>query len=84
MELVVVCWLIFGVIAAYIGNKKGEGCAAFILGVLLGPFGILFAIMSKGDRKTCPWCMEKIHKDAMVCPRCQKDLTGPPPTSPFK
>jgi len=67
-------WLICGVIAAAIASKKGEGCAGFILGLLLGPFGILFAILSSGNRKPCPFCKEMIHKDATVCPRCQKEM----------
>jgi len=67
---VVVC----GLIAAAIGQRKGEGCGAFIVGVFLGPLGILAALFSKGNRKTCPFCKELIHKDAVVCPRCQRDL----------
>jgi len=32
-----VVWILCGVIAAIIGAKKGEGCLAFIAGILLGP-----------------------------------------------
>ena len=71
----VLIWLLCGVAAAMIGNQKGEGCGAFIIGVLFGPFGILFAILSKGNRKVCPFCKERIHKDAIACPKCQRDLT---------
>jgi hypothetical protein len=75
MEFVlIVGWLACGLIAASIGQRKGEGCGAFIVGVLLGPLGILLALVSKGNRKTCPFCKELIHKDAVVCPRCQRDL----------
>jgi uncharacterized membrane protein YvbJ len=28
----------------------------------------------KGDRTTCPFCKELIHKDAMRCAHCQKEL----------
>jgi len=73
--LFVVIWLLCGVAAAMIGSQKGEGCLAFIIGFLLGPFGILFALLSSGNRKTCPFCKEKIHKDAVVCPRCQRELS---------
>lgn len=67
-------WLICGIIAAAIGGGKGEGCAAFIFGILLGPFGILIALASSGDRTTCPFCAEKIKKKAKVCPHCQRDI----------
>lgn len=68
-----VLWLLCGFIAMAIGSRKGEGCGAFILGVLLGPFGILFAIMSSGNRKPCPFCREPINKAATVCPHCQRE-----------
>jgi ribosomal protein L37AE/L43A len=48
----------------------------FIVGVLLGPFGILIALFSQGNRKTCPHCRELIHKDATVCSHCQRDLVA--------
>lgn len=64
-----------------IGAKKGEGGEGFIVGVLLGPFGILFALFSKGDRKTCPHCRELIHRAATVCSHCQRDVGGVPPHS---
>jgi hypothetical protein len=70
----VLIWLLCGVVAAMIGNKKGEGCGAFVVGALFGPFGILFALLSSGNRKTCPFCKEQIHKDAVVCPRCQREI----------
>ena len=73
MEIIVAIWLICGIIAAIIGQKKGEGCAAFILGVLLGPIGILATVASKGNRKECPNCKEMINKKATVCPHCQRD-----------
>lgn len=69
-----ILWLLCGVIAAVIGAKKGEGYLAFIVGLLLGPFGILAAIASKGRRKQCPFCKEYIHRDAIVCPRCQREV----------
>jgi hypothetical protein len=67
-------WFICGIISAVIGSRKGEGCAAFIIGVLLGPFGILFAIFSKGNRKVCSFCKELIHREATVCPHCQREV----------
>src|ERR1019366_570532 len=67
-------WLFFGIICSAIGSGKGEGCLGFIVGVIFGPFGLLFVLFSSGNRKTCPFCKEKIHKDATVCSRCQREI----------
>lgn len=80
MEGFFVIWILCGLIAAVIGEKKGEGCAAFFIGFLFGPFGILFALLSKGNRRTCPHCKELIHKDANVCPHCRMTLGGVAPS----
>jgi len=77
----VLIWLFCGVVAGMIGSKKGEGCGAFLIGVLFGPFGILFALLSKGNRRACPHCKELIHKDATVCPKCQREQ---PPKEPSR
>ena len=70
----VILWILCGVVAAMIGAKKGVARAGFYAGFLFGPFGILLAIFSKGDRKSCLYCKEWIHKDATVCPHCQGDV----------
>lgn len=67
-------WLLFGFIAGIIGSRKGAGCASFLWGFLLGPFGILIAIFRKGDTVTCPYCKENIRKDALVCKHCGQSL----------
>lgn len=66
-------WVLCGFVAAMIGARKGIGSSGFVVGFLLGPFGILIALLSKGDRKACLYCREWIHKDATVCPRCQRE-----------
>jgi hypothetical protein len=40
------------------------------LGVLFGPFGLLFAFLLSG--KQCPHYKSRIHKDASRCPKCQE------------
>jgi len=67
-------WMFCGIVSAMVGAKKGEGCLGFILGMFLGPFGILFALLSKGNRKTCPFCKEMIHQDASVCSHCRSAI----------
>lgn len=69
-------WIICGIVAGMIGSGKGQGCFGFIIGFLLGPIGIIIALISKGNRKQCPYCKEYINKDATRCPKCQSDLEG--------
>jgi hypothetical protein len=64
-------WII---IAAMIGAKKGMGCSSFFIGIFLGPFGILIALLSKGNRQTCLYCSELVHQDAAICKHCGKSL----------
>jgi predicted amidophosphoribosyltransferase len=72
--ILIIPWFLFGIIAAAIGAKKGEGCLSLILGLLLGPIGILIVLLSKGNRQTCPYCRELVHKDAAICRHCGKSL----------
>jgi hypothetical protein len=78
MEVALIIWLLCGIGAAMIGARKGEGCAGFVLGILLGPFGILFALLSKGNRVPCPHCRELMHKDATICPHCREHRNPDP------
>lgn len=74
MDTVVLIWFICAIVGAVIGSSKGEAGMGFIAGLLLGPFGVLFAAMSSGDREPCPHCKERIKKKASVCPHCRTQL----------
>ena len=73
MEFLII-WGLFGVAAAVVASNRGaSGCLWFILGLLFGPFGLILAFFS-GPKQICPLCKSKIHKEATVCPKCNRDI----------
>ncbi|HKV41663.1 MAG TPA: hypothetical protein VJX67_20840 [Blastocatellia bacterium] len=81
MSTAVTFWVIFGIVTAVIYSRKGDAFAGFLIGVLFGPLGILYAIFSKGERTNCPYCRELVRKDAVVCPHCRCQITSNDPLS---
>jgi len=84
MEYVLI-WLVFGVVSSIIASNKGNsGCGGFLLGVLLGPIGLLIALFSsandnganqsKNYTRQCPYCAELVHRQAIVCKHCGRDI----------
>ena len=76
--LIMFVWLLCGLWAGSINKGKGHSYAAgFILGVLLGPIGVILAAISGKvdlDTATCPYCQEKVRPGAVVCKHCQSKL----------
>jgi RNA polymerase subunit RPABC4/transcription elongation factor Spt4 len=96
MEYLVI-WLICGLIAGVVFQNKGQpGCTGFLIGFLLGPLGIILALVSKpniveierqqivhGQMKKCPFCKELIRADAQICRYCQRDQPALAPEPPL-
>jgi len=91
MEASVMCllfWLMCGAIAYYIYQGKGRaGCWGFIVGFMLGPLGIVYALVRSPDTarmerkeieagraKPCPHCGEIIRAEAHVCRHCGREV----------
>lgn len=80
-QFYLIVWLIAlipcAIAGAMIGAKKDEAGSGFFLGLLLGPLGVLIAFLLRGNRQTCPFCLELIPYGAKVCAHCQRDIPQP-------
>lgn len=75
MEIAIFVWILCGVLCSSIASSKHDsGCIGFLVGFLLGPLGIILVLLSGGKTKQCPHCRERIHRDAVKCPKCQSEL----------
>jgi hypothetical protein len=74
MEILILVWLACPILAGMIAARKGSAFAGLLLGALLGPLGVIIALLSPGSTKVCPWCRSRIDERASVCPKCTRDI----------
>jgi hypothetical protein len=72
--LAVVC----AIIGAWIGEAKCQRSAGFILGILLGPIGILIVCLlpAQEKKKLCHHCKKQVSENSPFCPLCGANLRG--------
>lgn len=69
--------LVFALVGAAIGQKRGRVFAGFLLGGLIGPLGWLVILLGpdySGQFRACPYCAESVRAGAIVCKHCGKSL----------
>jgi hypothetical protein len=81
-------WIMCAIICAVIAGNKGRSSIGWgILGFLLGPLGIVLALVvsskkapiesvsiEHGDIRACPFCAEPIKRQAIKCKHCGSDV----------
>ena len=87
----VIIWILFGIVTAVVASNKGRnGWGWFFIGVLLGPFGLILALvispvrqtnetksLHSGETKRCPNCAEPIRPEAIRCGFCGTYVSSP-------
>lgn len=76
LEYLVGGWLVCAAVAAIVGSARNAGGKGFLLGLLLGPLGILAAFAIDG-REQCPHCGGRLNGRPQLCQHCQSHLDWP-------
>lgn len=91
-----ILWFLCGLVAGAIYKSKGRDvAAAFLVGLIFGPIGVLLAALTptdkaaqernavvSGEMKRCPKCAELVRHNAQVCRFCQHTFEAPASLAP--
>jgi hypothetical protein len=79
------CWVACSIAGTFLAERRGQGKGlGFALGLLFGPFGILWiacsiddpraieeSLIERRQAKRCVHCWSVVHPRAAACPFCQ-------------
>lgn len=72
--IIVISNLISMFVGWYVGNLKRAGATGILLGLLLGPLGVLITAFVD-QRPQCAICKTRVNSGALACPACGRWLT---------
>jgi hypothetical protein len=67
-------WIVCIIVGAVIGQFHGNRFRGFLLGLVLGPIGVIVELLAGAYRRPCPVCKKQIWKSAHECPHCHRDV----------
>jgi hypothetical protein len=82
-----ITWLLFAIVTAFAAGARGRSTLLwFLIGFLLGPFGLVLVLVlprQMGWTHTrCPACAELVLREATVCRHCHTQITPALVTTP--
>jgi len=76
--LILISPFLNALIGGVIGQARGRTTAGLFFGFFLGPVGwILIWLGPDKNTMECPYCKERIKKNAIVCKYCRKAILLP-------
>ena len=88
MAALVVIWLVFAVVGAFMGLSKGRPFLGFVLALALGPIGVILVALlpnraapgmmwheRQKNAVRCKWCLERISPAVRSCGHCFRPVT---------
>jgi hypothetical protein len=61
-------------LGAALGSSKGNGTAGFLLGLFLGPLGLILVLLLPEDGRRCHLCKGVVPQEAVKCKHCGSKL----------
>ena len=87
LYVLLVWWFVFGTASAVAWRHRGgDTFSGFLIGFFFGVFGLGYTLLATPSGvalaeareealyRECPYCRERMRRDASVCPHCHRDV----------